>query len=107
MAVQHGRPERVDPRKDVIADSSLAVVSIRHPKPVREIPQMVASPPRSFQSRLFVSCRSDLHNEGSTEAESIQMTEKLRPVDVAIARRQVVIVLSAVVAGMDHPKVAG
>ena len=90
-----------------VAASCIRMQSTRHAKPVREVTKVASSPARSHQDFLTFTGAADFHDQGSIEAQAVKVSKKHPPVDIALSRRKMIVVMTVIVAGMDHPEMSG
>lgn len=74
---------------------------------MREVPQVRAPSTGSFKNLFSVTRPRDLQDERTVEMQIVEERQQCRPIDCALSRGKVIVIVTVVVAGMHHPEMTG
>ena len=75
--------------------------------PLRKVAQETAGTAGSVERGVLVGLAGDLQDDRAMESDPNHLPQQPRPVDSALARRQMIVALPVIVCRMHHPKMAG
>jgi len=94
-------------RLQLVQRVGAGVVHTRLLQSVGKVAQEAAGSSGAVEGRLLVDVAGEFQNDGAVEADGSHLAEEAEPVDLPVARRQMVVVATVVVGGVHHPEVAG